>query len=65
MSDYKVWLHLIITLAGIAPGTVYALYAPSIIATFGYDKITANAMACPKGTFKCKGYCQETCDLEK
>ena len=27
--------------------------------------ITANAMACPKGTFKCKGYCQETCDLEK
>jgi hypothetical protein len=27
--------------------------------------IAANAMACPKGTFKCKGYCQETCELEK
>ncbi|KXJ93598.1 alternative sulfate transporter [Microdochium bolleyi] len=43
-SDYKLWLHLAITLATLAPATIYSLYGPTIIASFGYEKLRANAM---------------------
>ncbi|CAK7229800.1 hypothetical protein SCUCBS95973_007350 [Sporothrix curviconia] len=40
----KVWLHVLLTTVGLAPSTALWSYAPTIVASFGYNSLASNAM---------------------
>lgn len=44
LADLKVWPHILLAIIGCAPSTALWSYAPSIIASFGYDRLAANAL---------------------
>lgn len=44
LSSSKVWLHVLLTTVGLAPSTALWSYAPTIVASFGYNKLASNAM---------------------
>ncbi|GME49452.1 MFS transporter [Neofusicoccum parvum] len=44
LKDWRVWPHLVIAVAGLAPGNALWSYMPSIISSFGYDRLQSNAM---------------------
>ncbi|KAH8898031.1 alternative sulfate transporter [Thozetella sp. PMI_491] len=44
LADPKLWPHILLTIIGLAPSTALWSYAPSIVASFGYNSLTANAM---------------------
>lgn len=43
--DPKLWPHLFIALFTFNAGIVYALYGPTIITSFGYEPLRANALS--------------------
>ncbi|EON98495.1 putative alternative sulfate transporter protein [Phaeoacremonium minimum UCRPA7] len=44
LKNAKLWFHITLTTVGLAPTTALWSYAPSIVASFGYDRLAANAM---------------------
>ncbi|KLP18896.1 nicotinamide mononucleotide permease [Fusarium fujikuroi] len=44
IKDPKVLLHVLLTICGLAPTTALWLYAPTIIGSFGYGRLQANAL---------------------
>lgn len=44
LRNAKLWFHITLTTVGLAPTTALWSYAPSIVASFGYDRLAANAM---------------------
>ncbi len=44
LANAKLWLHVLLTTVGLAPSTALWSYAPTIVASFGYDKLQSNAM---------------------
>lgn len=44
LSSGKVWLHVLLTTVGLAPSTALWSYAPTIVASFGYNTLASNAM---------------------
>lgn len=44
LSSGKLWLHVLLTIAGLAPSNALWIYAPSMVASFGFDRLGSNAM---------------------
>ncbi|KAF2735605.1 MFS general substrate transporter [Polyplosphaeria fusca] len=44
LMDLKVLVHMVITIAGHAPSSTMGSYAPSVVRSFGYDRIRSNAI---------------------
>ncbi|CAK7235487.1 hypothetical protein SBRCBS47491_009309 [Sporothrix bragantina] len=44
LANPKIWLHVLLTTVGLAPSTALWSYAPTIVASFGYNRLNANAM---------------------
>ncbi|ERS97610.1 MFS transporter [Sporothrix schenckii 1099-18] len=40
----KVWLHVLLTTVGLAPSTALWSYAPTIVASYGFNRLASNAM---------------------
>jgi hypothetical protein len=43
-KDPKVLLHVLLTICGLAPTTALWSYAPTIVGSFGYGRLEANAL---------------------
>ncbi|RSM19062.1 hypothetical protein CDV31_001983 [Fusarium ambrosium] len=44
LTDYRLWLHLVLNLAALAPKGGLQLYGPTIIRSLGFSKIHANLL---------------------
>ncbi|KAK3693291.1 major facilitator superfamily domain-containing protein [Podospora appendiculata] len=44
-SSWRLWVHILITLANNGPQRAFDTYSPSIITSFAFPKLTSNAMA--------------------
>lgn len=44
LSNWRIYPHVIISLCGIAPATTLGSYAPTLVKSFGYGKLKANAL---------------------
>lgn len=44
LSNWRIYPHVIMTLCGIGPATTLGSYAPTLVKSFGYGKLKANAM---------------------
>lgn len=44
LGNWKIYPHVLISLCGIAPATTLGSYAPSLVRSFGYDRLKATAM---------------------
>ncbi|KAK5103979.1 hypothetical protein LTS08_003403 [Lithohypha guttulata] len=44
-SNWRVWVHVIITLANNGPQRAFDTYAPTIVRNFGFGALSANALA--------------------
>ncbi|KAM0331510.1 hypothetical protein ACHAQA_003187 [Verticillium albo-atrum] len=44
LSDYKLWPHILLTSVGLAPSVALWSYAPSIVISFGYERLQSNAL---------------------
>ncbi|KAJ9156231.1 Alternative sulfate transporter [Pleurostoma richardsiae] len=44
LANTKLWVHITLTTVGLAPSTALWSYAPTIVASFGYNRLKANAM---------------------
>ncbi|KAK0624536.1 major facilitator superfamily domain-containing protein [Bombardia bombarda] len=44
-SDWRLWIHFLITLANNGPQRAFDTYSPSIITSFGFPSLTSNALA--------------------
>ncbi|KAM0433397.1 hypothetical protein ACHAPT_004275 [Fusarium lateritium] len=44
IKDPKVLFHIFLTICGLAPTTALWSYAPTIVGSFGYDRLEANAL---------------------
>lgn len=45
LGNWKMWQHFLLCLATIGPVTALNTYASSLVAGFGFDRLTANAYA--------------------
>lgn len=45
LGDWKVYTHVFTTIAGLAPSSTMTSYAPTLVGTFGYDRLKSNAIA--------------------
>lgn len=45
LSNWRAWPHFVLTIVGLAPSNALWSYMPTIIASFGYNKLGANAMS--------------------
>lgn len=45
LSNWRIYPHVLISMCGIAPLTTLSSYAPSLIKSFGYSTLTANALS--------------------
>ncbi|KAK4132811.1 MFS general substrate transporter, partial [Trichocladium antarcticum] len=43
-TNWRLLPHFFMTLSGMAPGQAMATYAPSLVVSFGFDRLKANAM---------------------
>ncbi|KAM0651855.1 hypothetical protein ACHAO3_003389 [Verticillium nonalfalfae] len=44
VADYKLWPHILLTSVGLAPSIALWSYAPSIVNSFGYERLQSNAL---------------------
>lgn len=44
-TDWRLWLHFVITLTNNGPQRAFDTYAPSIVKSFGFEALVSNAMA--------------------
>jgi len=44
-TDWRLWIHVFITLCNNGPQRAFDTYAPSIVTSFGFGNLTSNAMA--------------------
>jgi len=44
-SNWRLWLHFLITLSNNGPQRAFDTYSPSIVSSFGFPPLTSNAMA--------------------
>ncbi|KAL4747392.1 hypothetical protein BDW72DRAFT_209644 [Aspergillus terricola var. indicus] len=44
-TDWRIWVHFLITLSNNGPQRAFDTYAPSIVTSFGFGKLVSNAMA--------------------
>ncbi|CRK17857.1 putative transporter like protein [Verticillium longisporum] len=42
VADYKLWPHILLTSVGLAPSIALWSYAPSIVNSFGYERLQSN-----------------------
>jgi hypothetical protein len=43
--NWRVWVHLILSLANNGPQRAFDTYAPSIVTSFGFGALSSNALA--------------------
>jgi predicted MFS family arabinose efflux permease len=43
-TNWKLLPHIILTIAGIAPAQTMGSYAPTLVASFGYERLKSNAL---------------------
>ncbi|KAH7041593.1 alternative sulfate transporter [Microdochium trichocladiopsis] len=44
VSNVQLWFHIVLTIVGLAPTTALWSWAPTIVASFGYGRLEANAL---------------------
>src|SRR5690349_1378061 len=44
LTNWRLLPHIILTIAGLAPSSVMMSYAPSLVISFGFERLQANAM---------------------
>ncbi|KAL4815100.1 major facilitator superfamily domain-containing protein [Aspergillus spinulosporus] len=44
-TDWRIWVHFLITLSNNGPQRAFDTYAPSIVTSFGFGRLVSNAMA--------------------
>ncbi|EGC45906.1 alternative sulfate transporter [Histoplasma capsulatum var. duboisii H88] len=44
LTNWNMYLHLLITIAGLAPVYVFGAYAPTLVASFGFERLVSNAL---------------------
>ncbi|KAK0751655.1 alternative sulfate transporter [Schizothecium vesticola] len=44
LTNWKLLPHILLTICGLAPASVFMSYAPSLVVSFGFDRLQANAM---------------------
>ncbi|KAK1833850.1 hypothetical protein QBC39DRAFT_424607 [Podospora conica] len=44
LTNWKLLPHILLTICGLAPGSTFMSYAPSLVVSFGFDRLQANAM---------------------
>lgn len=44
LTDWKIYIHVLITITAHAPSSTMSSYAPSLVKGFGYDRIKSNAI---------------------
>ncbi|KAL5342202.1 major facilitator superfamily domain-containing protein [Aspergillus crustosus] len=44
-TDWRIWIHFLITLSNNGPQRAFDTYAPSIVSSFGFGALRSNAMA--------------------
>lgn len=44
LGNIRLWPHLLLTAVGLAPSNALWSYAPSIVRSFGYDRLASNAL---------------------
>lgn len=44
LTNWKLIPHIVLTITGLAPTSTLAAYAPSLVASFGYDRLQSNAL---------------------
>ncbi|KKZ61257.1 hypothetical protein EMCG_04130 [[Emmonsia] crescens] len=44
LTNWKMYPHLLLTIAGLAPINVFGAYAPTLVATFGFERLLSNAL---------------------
>jgi MFS family permease len=46
LTDWRMWLHFLITLCNSGPTRAFDTYAPTIVRNLGFAALTSNALAC-------------------
>ncbi|KAK0656875.1 alternative sulfate transporter [Cercophora newfieldiana] len=44
LSNWRLIPHILLTICGLAPSALFMAYAPSLVVSFGFDRLRANAM---------------------
>ncbi|KAK0632608.1 major facilitator superfamily domain-containing protein [Immersiella caudata] len=44
LSNWRLLPHILLTICGLAPSALFMAYAPSLVVSFGFDRLRANAM---------------------
>lgn len=44
LSNWRIYPHVIISMCGIAPATTLGSYAPTLVKSFGYERLQSNAL---------------------
>ena len=44
-TNWRIWVHFIITLCNNGPQRAFDTYAPSIVVNFGFGRLSSNALA--------------------
>ncbi|KLJ11948.1 hypothetical protein EMPG_09637 [Blastomyces silverae] len=44
VSNWKMYPHLFVTISGLAPIYVFGAYAPTLVASFGFERLVSNAL---------------------
>ncbi|KAK8194883.1 alternative sulfate transporter [Phyllosticta capitalensis] len=44
LANWRMYPHLLLTLTAVAPNSTMTSYAPKLVQSFGYERLTANAM---------------------